>query len=114
MAERSFTMKAFAAVSALILLTVSLVSAQTYASYSVTELMGINGKTNQYGAVVSVASKPTTADVPSNGSFVTITTSNCDHVTKAPETGIVVSGPSGKSLLFSSGASCAIVSVAVK
>jgi hypothetical protein len=107
-------MKLLASILLILFFGVAAAAQQTSNVYSVIELMGYEGQANMYAAVVStVVDKTQQTNIPSDGDFVIITTSDCTHRPKGPETGIVVNGPNGRSLLFSSGASCTVVDITV-
>src|SRR5271157_4762677 len=102
-------MKLFASI--LLTLSVAAVAAaQTYTAYSVTDLANPAG--NVYTATVHVSSNKTSpAPIFSNGAAVTITTTGCGYVPAEGDSAIVSNGPLGRTLLFSSGASCAVSGV---
>lgn len=99
-------MKIFASLLLIISLA-SLASAQPYTMYSVAGLHQTG--TNVYTATVNVVPNPKSkAPIPADGTTLIITTTNCVHVPSNDETGIVSDGPLGKSLLFTSGATCKV------
>lgn len=106
-------MKLFASIL-LILSLASFAAARTYTAYSVSGVQRTL-TTDVYTATVNTVKVPDNKDskapIPSNGSAIIITTNGCKHVPgKDGENGIVLNGPLGFSLLFSSGETCTVIS----
>lgn len=106
-------MKLFASIL-LILSLASLAAAKsTYTAYSVADVQQTS--TDAYTATIDIVNVPgSKAPIPSNGSAIRIATTGCAHVPAKDETAIVSDGPLGRSLLFTSGATCVISKIWVK
>jgi hypothetical protein len=109
-------------VTAIALTALGIANAQnpTTTAYSVTGItaasatdLGVTSYTATVSNLKTPAGKPST--IPVNGSSITINAVSCTHVpAKGGENGIVVVNGAATTLLFSSGATCAVKSVSTK
>ncbi len=107
-------MKLFASIL-LTLAFATIAAAQTkIIAFSVTDVQKTSD--NVYSATASTVKQyGKSVPVPSNGSALTVTTEGCTHIpAKGGENGIVaVNGYEAAELLFSSGATCAVVKISI-